>query len=44
MELIMARAAAQHFSNRAAQSSARAPHSAALAGFADSVRAIGWPS
>jgi hypothetical protein len=43
MKLIMARAAAQHFSNCAAQSSARAPHSVALAAFADSVRAIGWP-
>jgi hypothetical protein len=44
MELIMVRAAAQHFSNRATQSGARAPHSAALTAFADSVRAIGWPS
>jgi hypothetical protein len=44
MKLIMARAAAQLFSNRAAQSSTWAPHSAARAAFADSVRAIGWPS
>jgi hypothetical protein len=44
MKLIMPRAAAQLFSNRAPHSSAWAPHHAALAAFADSVRAIGWSS